>query len=847
MFTRLRLVVIALCAPAIVCVCATPALAFDWAGKLERDLKLLRSPSATLRKRAVYRLGRYRKDQVKRYILRALRDIDPGVQQAAAEVAAEQRLAAAAPVFVGWMSHWEDSLRLAAADALGRIGGPLALKTLVRALVDPEPKVRLKIVSALAALADSSRSAKGKALRARAVVPLVGRLEDPNAGVRLAAVRALGQLGDKRAVIPLMGRLSDLGRKVRAESVTALGKLGDPRSGPAITRLLSDHAPGVVQAAIKTLGLLRYRGATEPLIEMLRSSSSVYRGPVAQALARIGTDLAIRSLVTSLGKSTLASAAKAALGQATKQNPKHINWLLKDPRTPRSVALVAVEIAREAKLRGAVPLLVEQLQLKRLPRAILINALGAIGDRRAQRPLLGLLDANSVDVQLAALKALNKLIDGRAAEPLVRCLASRNRAVRRHAIDYLGRLRARIATPALIRLARKTTGAEARQAAAALAAIGDPQATDEMLRLLVHHDRLLRRIAVQGLSGLAPAPKVARRVLKMCKRQSLAVRSNCLQALGNLLRGSSDRAVIDYLASNVALGDHTLFLSALDGLAAMRDARIAKVLLRRIPKLPLVLKRHAVEVLGNQLEARALTVGELRKLLGSPESAVRGAAAWALGKLRATSARDELARVAQGKGWAARINATAALAALRDPASAATLRSLTTDRDPYVRANALLGLGWLAASAKPSMSQLARRAQQDRSPWARVNALRALIAAKATRLTFGGQPMADARALAKEMAKSDPDQRVRHIASKLAERAPTRGRGARSAWIGLYLLDGEGQPLRDKPYVLVTPEGLAKASHADMRSQGWEEHLPEGRCYVELPARRPRVPPQTTE
>ncbi len=840
-----RFQVVALCTAALTLASTTPALAFDWAGKLARDLRLLKSPSATLRKQAVYRLGRYRKAQVEHYILRALRDIDPGVQRAAAEVAAEQRLAAATPIFVGWMSHWEDDLRLAAAEALGRIGGPLALKTLVRALVDPEPKIRLKSVNALATLALSARDVKGRALRKRTVVPIVGRLQDQNTGIRLAAARVLGQLGDKRAVIPLMGRLSDLGHKVRVASITALGKLGDPRSGPAITRLLSDHAPAVVQAAIKTLGVLRYRGATEPLIEML--SSHRHRTLVAQALARIGTDLAIRSLVASLSKSSLANAAKTALAQATKQNPKPINWLLKDPRTPRNVALVAVEIARDAKLRGAVPLLVEQLELKRLPRAIVIRALGAIGDRRAQRPLLGLLGANSVDIQLAALEALKRLIDGRAAEPLARCLASPNRAVRRIAITYLGRLRARIATPALIRLARTAPRDEARHAATALAAIGDPRAQDELLRLLVHHDRLLRRIGVHGLAALAPAPKVARRVLTMCRRQTLLVRSSCLQALGNLLRGSTDSAVLSYLASNIGLGDHTLFLSALDGLAAMKDPRIVKILLGRIPQLPLALKRHAVEALGNQPSAEA--VSALRRLLSDKESAIRGAAAWALGKLRAKTARDDLLRVARGKGWAARINATAALAALRDPSIASALKSLAADRAPYVRANALLGLGWIATGAAPSVPQLVRHAQHDRTPWARANALRALFAIKTTRLTSSeGRPITNAT-LAKEMAKVDLDDRVRHIAATLAKRGSraVREQKNRQSWIGLYLVDAEGRPLSNRRYLLITPEGLVKASYADMRSQGWEERLPKGRCHVELPVRPLAASPASTD
>jgi hypothetical protein len=259
-----------------------------------------------------------------------------------------------------------------------------------------------------------------------------------------------------------------------------------------------------------------------------------------------------------------------------------------------------------------------------------------------------------------------------------------------------------------------------------------------------------------------------------------------------------------------------------------------------------VLKRHAVEVLGNQAPNDKRAIATLTSLLDDKESAVRGAAAWALAKLRATSAREDLARIARGKGWAARINATAALAALRDPRQTATLASLTRDRDPYVRANALLGLGWLGH--RDAQAQLVRRAQQDRGPWARLNALRALVATKARSLTYGGQQLRDARALAKALSISDPDPRVRHLASQLARPAasPPVVSKTQPSWIGLYMLDGDGRPLRDKPFVLITAEGLVKAGYADTRSQAWEERLPRGRCYVELPARRPRVPTPST-
>ncbi|MCK5800650.1 MAG: HEAT repeat domain-containing protein, partial [Deltaproteobacteria bacterium] len=68
-------------------VAPAPARSFDWAGKLARDLEFLQSPSATLRRRAVYRLARYPKKKIARHLLDALDDTDPGVQRAAAEVA----------------------------------------------------------------------------------------------------------------------------------------------------------------------------------------------------------------------------------------------------------------------------------------------------------------------------------------------------------------------------------------------------------------------------------------------------------------------------------------------------------------------------------------------------------------------------------------------------------------------------------------------------------------------------------------------------------------------------------------------------------------------------------------
>jgi len=807
---------------------APAAHGLDWAGKVQQDTRDLQSPDVKVRLGALTRLGQYRHRDIAPLILRALSDSDTRVQRLAATLAADRKITAAVPVLVGWLSHWDTGMRLSAAESLGRIGAPRAARNLVRALVDPELKVRLEVIKALGALSTPDNLE---------IVPLLGRLQDTNSKVRRAAVEVLASKHDHRAVIPLMGRIEDSAREVRIAAIDALGELGDAKAGPALVRLLRDPSFEVAAAAIKTLGRLRYTGATEPLVDLFRSGAATHRRRAAAALARLHTDLAIRALVEGLANPSLRSAAKNALVTVGADAADALTDLLRDPRSPRAVATAAVEIARDARLGKAVPAIVEQIQLGRLPLPLLIESLGEIGDPRAQRPLLDLVQHPSLEVRLAALHALRGIVDERAAEPLVNLLRDRSRRLRLVVIDYLGRLGSRLAVPRLIELARSSDRAVAREAVHALSRCRDERAVPVLIRLLSHNDRSLRRMSAQALARIA-APAAVAPLLQLCRDSLGSVRVVCLQALGGVLRGKTNERALSFIKGLLGGKDRSVFLAATDALAAMRDPRIQELLIERYPKLDPLMARKVVEVLGNDPSQAARVGPFLLDVLDSDDNQLRSAAAWSLGKLAGGAGltkgvAQRLMAAARDPDWIVRTNATASLARMRLPGARALLRMLVeTDQVAYVRANAILGLGLIGGDAAGTAPLLVSRLFNDRSPWVRINALRSLrrLGPAVVRST-DGRRWRGVEQVIRTVVSEDLDMRVRKLARQMLK--PRDGSGG--SWVGLFLLDQARRPLRSALVALITPSGLVRGAVSDPRAELWEENLSDGVCFAELP------------
>ncbi len=203
-------------------------------------------------------------------------------------------------------------VRVEAAKGLGTIGGAPVVAALRLGTSDKDPRVREAAFAAMASApaaevagdlsaalrADPSELAQAAALRSIGALRVQGAwealsqalLRESHADrIRIAALEALGQLGDRRAV-PVALEMTGPGRSpaTRGAAIKALAALGRGQAVVAsrLERLLADPQPPVRKAAAEALGQL---GSSAALLRTVAASDDVpaVRREAAKAVARI--------------------------------------------------------------------------------------------------------------------------------------------------------------------------------------------------------------------------------------------------------------------------------------------------------------------------------------------------------------------------------------------------------------------------------------------------------------------------------------------------------------------------------------------------------------------------------
>ncbi len=214
------------------------------------------------------------------------------------------------------------------------------------------------------------RVAAAEALRKASIPTVAGLFEalsEWDWDVRAAAARALKQIGDT-AVPGLLEALRSKEWSVRRGAAEALREIGDPAAVPGLVDSLRDEDSLVRRAAAEALGWIRDTAAVPGLLRVLRDEDWRVRRAAARALWQIGTP-AVKGLVDALHDPTtdVRSSAAEALGAIGDSSavPGLVEALRDVDALVRCSAAEALGWLRDAT---AVPALIERLEDADRPR-----------------------------------------------------------------------------------------------------------------------------------------------------------------------------------------------------------------------------------------------------------------------------------------------------------------------------------------------------------------------------------------------------------------------------------------------------------------------------------------------
>jgi hypothetical protein len=197
---------------------------------------------------------------------------------------------------------WE---RAAAAFALGDIGAAAAAERLRDGLEDRDSGVRSAAARSLGRLGDPTaveplvralaearipRSVAGQALLAigePALPPLRALLSTPNPEARALAVDLVGFLGDASDSPRIAERLRDSSAEVRARAARALGRLGSREGAAELRTRLDDRIPFVRAAVARALGAVGDADAVPALVRVAQSDGFDPARAAAHAISRL--------------------------------------------------------------------------------------------------------------------------------------------------------------------------------------------------------------------------------------------------------------------------------------------------------------------------------------------------------------------------------------------------------------------------------------------------------------------------------------------------------------------------------------------------------------------------------
>jgi HEAT repeat protein len=418
-------------------------------------------------------------------------------------------------------------VRRAAIVALGRVGDPGAVPSLIRALVT-DPDLTIPAALALARIGDS-----------RAYDALVRLLSDDSASVRQAAIAGINSLGDPRTKADTLRMMSDENPNVRESAVRIAGYFA--YHVDQIIERVSDAHENVRRAAIETLPFLDDDRVLPVLTRALTQEGSRVRASAAQALGHMDIEQdALRILLAALRDSDAWVRYYAARALARLATPEALdplaNVVQSDATHVRIAAAEAVAAIGGPKAVAVLSPLLSSTD-RDLSRAA-ASAMGSIGHPDALAPLLALLKSSDRDHRLAAVNALGTNPVPEVVSSLEWVAATDgDHEVAAAAVERL----ARMATPASIEsVIRLTAQASVREVCIKALSRVDAENIDIVASGLRHPQLEVRRSLIDAL-GRRKHPLASLVLTKALEDNDPQVRYAAVVALSRLGSHEAER------------------------------------------------------------------------------------------------------------------------------------------------------------------------------------------------------------------------------------------------------------------------------------------------------------------
>lgn len=590
-------------------------------------------------------------------LISELSDSDPGKRAIAAWDLGINRIEKAVDPLIKVLHKDENwYVRLCAGKALDRIGNPRVINDLIRALYDPERKVRDEVSKVLANFGESAIEYLIQALNAEdvlvrnlasrqllaignfAVEPLLQAfLNDSSLEVKSAAALVLGNIRDKRAIKPLVQHYDDRG--LIHDVVYALQTMGPPAVDAVVELLQSDPDAHIRRNAAAALAYIGGEDSVKPRLQALSDPDPEVRKISALSLSFRRDPSLIKPMCYQLSQSNLDQ--KTAL--------KIVRLIGK----PAILELISLLGHFDEKIRDhVVDLLVDlgDLALKDLILALgidhhlthitVLSVLELMGNS-AMEALISELQAPEEHRRYLAAEALGKFRDPKAIDALVCALQTLFLEVSdgtfTHTVDPNFRVK--------------------NQVEAALIHIGEPA----IERIILASDSTGEDQVKSLINSLKRFGKVAIKPLLVSLNDvAPRIRRFSIQALGEI----GDSSTLEHLMKSLKDPNHEIRAAVAHALGELKDPKAISALVENL------IADTSTENIA--VAAKALvkigppSVETFLSLLKYSVWTVRVDAAWALGEIGDRKAVEPLVEVLKDTHSSVRKWAAKSLALFQD-------------------------------------------------------------------------------------------------------------------------------------------------------------------------------------